>query len=267
MCLSSLMPEVNLFVPFFIFLRTVNSWSGGWGKFLIQPSPGPTGCLFWGAAQTGCRASPAPARLLLREPQLPSLARHGDEGLHVLKILIISLFTGWTLRQFANLPWHLLLLRFPGGSDGKESARNAGDPGWIPGWGRSPGERKGRPLQCSCPENPMDRGAWRATVCGLTESDTTERLTLSLLHYSYYTNITSVKGLTLEASHMYFWHTRRPGKVITLFLLLPLPRLRVPVSIPNSTSILNNISNHMDDPRGCPWPSQLQRPLLPFLHP
>ena len=51
---------------------------------------------------------------------------------------------------------------FPGGSDGKASAYNVGDPGSIPGSGRSPGEGKGNPLQYSCLENPMDRGAWQA---------------------------------------------------------------------------------------------------------
>ena len=50
---------------------------------------------------------------------------------------------------------------FPGGSDGKESPCNVGDMGSIPGPGRSPGEGTGNPLQCSCLENPMDRGAWR----------------------------------------------------------------------------------------------------------
>ena len=48
---------------------------------------------------------------------------------------------------------------FPGDSDGKESACNAGDPGWIPGSGRSPGEGNGNSLQYSCLENSMDRGA------------------------------------------------------------------------------------------------------------
>ena len=48
---------------------------------------------------------------------------------------------------------------FPGGSDGKASARNAGDRGSIPGSGRSPGEGNGNPLQHSCLENPMDGGA------------------------------------------------------------------------------------------------------------
>ena len=49
---------------------------------------------------------------------------------------------------------------FPAGSDGKASACNAGDPGSIPGLGRSPGGGHGNPLQHSCLENPMDKGAW-----------------------------------------------------------------------------------------------------------
>ena len=49
---------------------------------------------------------------------------------------------------------------FPGGSDGKASACNAGDRGSIPGLGRSPGKGNGNPLQHSCLENPTDRGAW-----------------------------------------------------------------------------------------------------------
>ena len=56
---------------------------------------------------------------------------------------------------------------FPGGSNGKASAYNAGDPGSISGWGRSPGEGHGNPLQYSCLENPMDRGTWRAASIGL----------------------------------------------------------------------------------------------------
>ena len=61
---------------------------------------------------------------------------------------------------------------FPGGSDNKESACNVGDPGSIPGSGRSPGEVHGNPLQYSCLENPMDRRAWWATVHGVTKSQT-----------------------------------------------------------------------------------------------
>ena len=55
---------------------------------------------------------------------------------------------------------------FPGGSDGEVSAYNEGDLGSIPGSGRSPGEGNGNPLQYSYLENPMDRGAWQATVHG-----------------------------------------------------------------------------------------------------
>ena len=59
---------------------------------------------------------------------------------------------------------------FPGGSDSKESACNAGNAGSIPGLGRSPVEGNGYPLQYSCLENSMDRGAWRPTVHGVAKS-------------------------------------------------------------------------------------------------
>ena len=55
---------------------------------------------------------------------------------------------------------------FPSGSDGKESACDVGDPGSIPGLVRSPREGNGNPVQYSCLENPMDRGAWQAAVHG-----------------------------------------------------------------------------------------------------
>ena len=58
----------------------------------------------------------------------------------------------------------------PGGSDGEESACSAGDPGSILGSGRPPGEGNGNPLQYSCLGNPMDRGAWWATVHGVSKS-------------------------------------------------------------------------------------------------
>ena len=57
---------------------------------------------------------------------------------------------------------------FPGGSDGKESACEVGDPGSILGLGRFPGEEHGNSVQYSCLENPMDTGAWGATVHGVS---------------------------------------------------------------------------------------------------
>ena len=59
------------------------------------------------------------------------------------------------------------MMGFPHSSVSKESACNAGDPGLIPGSGRSPGEGNGNPFQYPCLENPMDRGAWKATVHGV----------------------------------------------------------------------------------------------------
>ena len=64
------------------------------------------------------------------------------------------------------------LINLISGSDSKASACNAGDPGSIPGSGRSLGEGNGNPLQYSCLENPMDRGAWWATVHGVAKSRT-----------------------------------------------------------------------------------------------
>ena len=63
---------------------------------------------------------------------------------------------------------HMVKEGFPHSSVSKESACNAGDLGSIPGSGRSPKEGNSNPLQYSCLENPVDRGAWRATVHGVT---------------------------------------------------------------------------------------------------
>ena len=66
----------------------------------------------------------------------------------------------------------LPLRGFSAGSNGKESASNAGDTGLIPGLERFPGEGNGYPLPYVCLENSMDRGAWRATVHGVANSRT-----------------------------------------------------------------------------------------------
>ena len=70
---------------------------------------------------------------------------------------------------------------FPGGLEGKEFVCNARDLGSISGSGISPREGTVYPLQYSCLENSIDRGAWRATVSGTAESDRTEQLTLTYL--------------------------------------------------------------------------------------
>ena len=66
----------------------------------------------------------------------------------------------------------LHLVSFPGGSEVKVSLCYTGDPGLIPGSGRSPGEGNGNPFQDSCLENPVDREAWWATVHGVVKSQT-----------------------------------------------------------------------------------------------
>ena len=91
------------------------------------------------------------------------------------------LFSNLHLCHFKNIvKWNHLVCNilklpfkiFPGGSDGEESTCIVGGPGSISGSGRSPGGLKGYPLQSSCLENPMDRGAWWATIHGVTKSHT-----------------------------------------------------------------------------------------------
>ena len=93
----------------------------------------------------------------------------------------------WTTREVLSymswFPSTYQALGISGGSDNKESACNAEDPGSIPGSGRSPGEGNDSPLQYSCLENPMDRGAWRASVHGVPKS----RTLLSDYHIHTYT--------------------------------------------------------------------------------
>ena len=78
-----------------------------------------------------------------------------------------------SLFLFGTIHWASYFISW-GGSDGKVSAYNVGDPGSIPESGRSPGEGNGNPLQYSSLENPMDRGAWCTTVHGMAKSDMTE---------------------------------------------------------------------------------------------
>ena len=80
----------------------------------------------------------------------------------LIKLLILTVFG----------PQLCTRMGFPGSSDGKASAYNAGDLGSIPGLGRSPGEGNGNPLWYSCLENPMDQRSWWATVHGVAKSQT-----------------------------------------------------------------------------------------------
>ena len=92
---------------------------------------------------------------------------------------------GATVAVLLATSWRMSLEEgFPGVSDGRESAHNAGNLRSIPGSGRYAGKGNGNPLQYSCQENSMDRGAWWATVHGgREESDTIEKLIYILIGY------------------------------------------------------------------------------------
>ena len=86
-----------------------------------------------------------------------------------------------------------------GGSDGKASACKAGDAGLIPGSGRSPAEGNGNPLQHSCLENPMDRGAWWATVHGVAKSQT------RLSDFSFLLSTVKIEVPHFNSYEMFHW--------------------------------------------------------------
>ena len=92
---------------------------------------------------------------------------------------------------------------FPCGSEGKESVHNAGDPGSTPGLGRSPGEGNGYPLQCSCLEKPMDKGAWWAIYPWVhKESDTAERLSIHTVFHEGCTILHSLQDVNELTRYM-----------------------------------------------------------------
>ena len=92
----------------------------------------------------------------------------------------------------------LVALDFPGGSDDKASVYNVGDPGSIPGLGRSTGEGNDNPLQYYCLENPMDRGAWWARVHGVAKSWT------RLSDFTYFTQFVVVNWIKNCQSNFLF---------------------------------------------------------------
>ena len=107
---------------------------------------------------------------------------------------------------------------FPGGSEVKASAWNVGDPGSIPGLGRSLGEGNGNPLRYSCLENPMEGGAWEATVHGVTKSQT--RLSdFTLFHFC--AGIFVKQGRRMSYGFSYKTNNGAQGKAFSLLLENP----------------------------------------------
>ena len=112
------------------------------------------------------------------EGEVPGLTGRGQGGCLPLPH---SPYGSLPLAVPLDLYLFIVKLDFPGVSDGKESACNAGELGVIPWLGRFPGGGNSNPLQYSCLENPRDRGVWWAIVHGgLKESGMTECLTFSL---------------------------------------------------------------------------------------
>ena len=93
----------------------------------------------------------------------------GKTGIHWSPFMVAKDQGSCVSQISPRLPYSLF---FFCGSNGEESACNAGDPGSIPGSGRSPGEENGTPLQYFGLKNPMGRGAWYATIHGVTKSPT-----------------------------------------------------------------------------------------------
>ena len=124
------------------------------------------------------------------------ISLHAHTHTHTLSFLPLfpSLFTSL-----------ILTMDFPGGSDCKASAYNAGDMGSIHGSGKSPGEGNGNPLQYSCLENPMDREAWWATGHGVAKSQTrlsdftSLPLPPCLLHFSFIASLPLLQSSLHEA--------------------------------------------------------------------
>ena len=130
-------------------------------------------CLF------GFVSSP-PQRLCFRHTEQRDVSRKDCTQCGCGIILQAFLCLNYLLHILQNSPWIVISFKrslwvsngLSGGSDGKESACNAGDWGLIPGLGRSPEEGNGYPLQYSSLESSMDRRAWRATFHGVTNSQT-----------------------------------------------------------------------------------------------
>jgi len=112
----------------------------------------------------------------------------------------------WHFKTTIFLICSRLMRGFPGGSDSKESACNAGDLGSIPGLERSPGGGHDNPLQYSCLENPVDRGAWRdCSPWGRKESDTTERLSTHTACEASLIELFQLQGSSQPVTVNFWW--------------------------------------------------------------
>ena len=130
-------------------------------------------------AGTATLSAPNPAAGHHRPTPLPETPGHSQASLGQSLVGSLLLSPGFWCSQVSVCPLQESISQssvcskgFPGGSDGKVSARNVGDLGSIPWLGRCPGEANGNPLQYSCLENSTDGGAWWATVHGVTKSRT-----------------------------------------------------------------------------------------------
>ena len=103
-----------------------------------------------------------------------------------------------------------LLGNFPGGSEVKASASNAGNLGSIPGSGRSPGEGNGNPLQYSCLKNSMDRGVWWVTVQGVTKS----QIQLSDFHFIFPNQMFLWNYMSKETCNLKMLETKRTHYIL-----------------------------------------------------
>ena len=123
---------------------------------------------------------------------------------------------------------------FPGGSDGKESACNAGDLGSSPGSGKSPGEGNGYPLQYVCLGNPMDRGTWWATVYGAAKS----WIQLSDYHYRFLSCISHQFSSVQSLSHVWLFATLWTAAAIALNKLFSADVLWFPIQNTGVVTVL-----------------------------
>ena len=172
-------PVLSTFSVFFFFLAALGlCCRGGFSPAAVSRGSPPGAARGLPAAVLGSRARPRwlwHTRIAAESSQTRGRIHVPCTGGRILNCWMtteapVSVFYLECLKTYFQT-----FLGFPGGSESKESTCNAQDPGSIPGPGRSPGRGHGDPLQYSCLENPMDGGAWRATVHGgCKESDKSE---------------------------------------------------------------------------------------------